>query len=152
MRLSRGEIAQHEWTIVQDAEFAGDGWQLVGAFRVAHSSTAEEEATITWVEDRPVVPVIGLPSAFGGTVFRHARAQCENTDGGEKIHCIVAHPYGLLREGVRRLLQDQSDFEVVGEAGNAAELLRLVSEHQPDVVIADAQALALAAPELERVI
>jgi two-component system response regulator NreC len=80
----------------------------------------------------------------------HARMQRENADGGEKIRCILAHPYGLLREGLRRLLQDESDLEVVGEAENAAELLRLVSEHQPDVVIADAEALALA--DLERVI
>lgn len=76
----------------------------------------------------------------------------ENANGSERIRCILAHPYGLLREGLRRLLQDQSDFEVVGEAGNAAEMLRLVSEHRPDVVIADAEALVLAAPELERVI
>jgi two-component system response regulator NreC len=78
--------------------------------------------------------------------------QTENAGGGEKIRCVLAHSYKLLREGVRRLLQDQSDFEVVGEAGDAAEMLRRVSEHQPDVVIADAEALALAAPELERVI
>lgn len=82
----------------------------------------------------------------------NARMQTENTGGGEKIRCVLAHSYRLLREGVRRLLQDQSDFEVVGEAGDAAEMLRRVSEHQPDVVIADAEALALAAPELERVI
>ncbi len=82
----------------------------------------------------------------------NARMQTENTGGGEKIRCVLAHSYRLLREGVRRLLQDQSDFEVVGEAGDAAEMLRRVSEHQPDVVIADAEALALAAQELERVI
>lgn len=82
----------------------------------------------------------------------NARMQTENAGGGEKIRCVLAHSYKLLREGVRRLLQDQSDFEVVGEASDAAEMLRRVSEHQPDVVIADAEALALAAPELERVI
>jgi two-component system, NarL family, response regulator NreC len=75
-----------------------------------------------------------------------------NASGGEKIRCVLAHSYGLLREGVRRLLQDQSDLEVAGEAENAAEMLRLVSEQQPDVVITDAEAFALAAPELERVI
>jgi DNA-binding NarL/FixJ family response regulator len=72
--------------------------------------------------------------------------------GGEKIRCVLAHSYKLLREGVRRLLQDQADFDVVGDAGDATDMLRLVFEHQPDVVIADAEALALAAPELERVI
>jgi two-component system, NarL family, response regulator NreC len=85
-------------------------------------------------------------------VCPHVRMQRENGDGGEKIRCILAHSYGLLREGVRRLLQDQADLELVGEAENAAEMLRLVSEYQPDVVIADAEALALAAPELDRLI
>ena len=78
--------------------------------------------------------------------------QTGNANGGEKIRCVLAHSYKLLREGVQRLLQDQSDFEVVGEASDVAEMLRRVSLHQPDVVIADAEALALAAPELERVI
>ncbi|MFZ0957634.1 MAG: response regulator transcription factor [Candidatus Sulfotelmatobacter sp.] len=82
----------------------------------------------------------------------HARIQRENTDGGEKIRCVLAHSYGLLREGVRRLLQDQADVEVVGEAGNVAEMLRLVAERQPNVVIADAESLALAGTEIERVI
>ncbi len=82
----------------------------------------------------------------------HARMQTGNANGGEKIRCVLAHSYKLLREGVQRLLQDQSDFEVVGEASDVAEMLRRVSLHQPDVVIADAEALALAAPELERVI
>jgi two-component system, NarL family, response regulator NreC len=85
-------------------------------------------------------------------VYPNTRMQTESAAGGENIRCVLAHSYKLLREGVRRLLQDQADFEVVGEAGNAAEMLKLVSEHQPDVVIADAEALALAAPELESVI
>jgi hypothetical protein len=37
MRLPRGEIAQHEWTIVQDAQLAGDNGQL--AARVAGRKT-----------------------------------------------------------------------------------------------------------------
>ncbi|MGA9977078.1 MAG: response regulator transcription factor [Candidatus Sulfotelmatobacter sp.] len=82
----------------------------------------------------------------------HARTQTENADSGEKIRCVLAHSYGLLREGVRRLLQDEPDLEVVGEAGNAAEMLRLVCERQPDVVIADAHALGFSGPEAERLI
>jgi len=84
--------------------------------------------------------------------LRPARIQSENDDDGEKIRCVVAHSYGLLREGLRRLLQDESDLEVVGEAGNAAEMVRLVSEYQPHVVIADAGALGSAGPEAERLI
>ncbi len=42
----------------------------------------------------------------------------------------------LLREGIVRLLLE-SDLEVVGQAGDAEDLLRKVGAHKPDVVIAD---------------
>jgi DNA-binding NarL/FixJ family response regulator len=42
----------------------------------------------------------------------------------------------LLREGVVRLLSER-DFEVVGQAGDAEDLLRKVGAHKPDVVVAD---------------
>jgi two-component system, NarL family, response regulator NreC len=54
------------------------------------------------------------------------------------IRCLLVHDLVLLREGLRRLLADEPDVEVIAEAGNAAEALRKISELQPDVVIADA--------------
>jgi DNA-binding NarL/FixJ family response regulator len=51
---------------------------------------------------------------------------------------VLAHDHVLLRQGLRRLLEDEPDLEVVSEAGNAAECLRKVYEYRPDVVIADA--------------
>ncbi len=76
----------------------------------------------------------------------------ENSESDKKIRCVLVHSHVLVREGLRRLLQDESDLEVVAEAGNAAETLKRVSEHQPNVVIADARALGLAAPEVERML
>jgi DNA-binding NarL/FixJ family response regulator len=49
---------------------------------------------------------------------------------------VVADDDILLREGVASLLE-RSDFEVVGQAGNANELVELVREHKPDLVIVD---------------
>jgi DNA-binding NarL/FixJ family response regulator len=76
----------------------------------------------------------------------------ENPESEKKIRCVLAHSHVLVREGVRRLLQDESDLEVVAEAGNASETLKRVSEHRPHVVIADARTLGFAAPEAERLI
>jgi DNA-binding NarL/FixJ family response regulator len=42
----------------------------------------------------------------------------------------------LLREGLASLLE-RSGFEVVGQAGDAAELLAVVREHEPDIVLVD---------------
>src|SRR5262245_27022800 len=49
---------------------------------------------------------------------------------------VIADDDLLLREGIASLLT-QAGYNVVGQAGDATELLRLVGEHQPDVAIVD---------------
>jgi len=49
---------------------------------------------------------------------------------------VVADDDVLLREGLASLLE-RSDFKVVGQAGDANELLALVREHEPELVIVD---------------
>ena len=49
---------------------------------------------------------------------------------------ILAEDEVLLREGLASLLV-QSGFEVVGQAGDGSELLALVREHEPDLVLVD---------------
>jgi two-component system, NarL family, response regulator NreC len=70
----------------------------------------------------------------------------------KKIRCALVHDHVLLRQGLRRLLEDEPDMEVVAEAGNAAEALQHVGEHRPDVVIADAGLFELEADQVERLI
>jgi two-component system response regulator NreC len=69
-----------------------------------------------------------------------------------KIRCVVAHDHVLLRQGLRRLLEDEPDMEVVAEAGNAAEALQRVFEHRPEVVIAGAGIFECGADQVERLI
>ena len=49
---------------------------------------------------------------------------------------ILAEDEVLLREGIASLLA-RSGFDVVGQAGDGAELLALVREHEPDLVLVD---------------
>lgn len=65
------------------------------------------------------------------------------------IRCLLVLDHILLRQGLRRLLEDESDIEVVGEAGNEAECLRKVHELQPEVVITDFATLSFSASEVE---
>ena len=60
-----------------------------------------------------------------------------HSDVPERIRCVIADDHEMLRYGVRRLLEDAPDFTVVGEAGDAAEALKLVLEHRPDLVLLD---------------
>src|SRR5829696_4444910 len=52
------------------------------------------------------------------------------------IRVVIADDSVLLREGLVRLLED-SGFEVVGQAGDAEDLLRKVGAHKPDVAVVD---------------
>jgi two-component system response regulator NreC len=67
----------------------------------------------------------------------------------KKIRCVLVHDHVFLRQGLRRLLEDEPDIAVVNEAGNAAECLRQVCEHQPDILVADAATFGLSAREAE---
>lgn len=55
-----------------------------------------------------------------------------------RIRCLLVHDHVLLRQGLQRLLEDEPDVEVVAVAGNAAEGLRKIHEHHPQIVIAGA--------------
>jgi DNA-binding NarL/FixJ family response regulator len=68
---------------------------------------------------------------------------------GRQIRCVLMHDHVLLRQGLRRLLEDEPDFEVADEADNAAEALRKVHELQPDVLVAGAATFGIPAHEAE---
>jgi DNA-binding NarL/FixJ family response regulator len=53
------------------------------------------------------------------------------------IRVLVADDHEVVRQGLRMFLRVDSEFEVVGEAGNGAEALCLARELRPDVVIMD---------------
>jgi two-component system, NarL family, response regulator NreC len=50
---------------------------------------------------------------------------------------------------LRRLLEDEPDFEVVGEAENVAECVRQMSEFQPEAIISDPATFGLSMSEAE---
>jgi DNA-binding NarL/FixJ family response regulator len=52
------------------------------------------------------------------------------------VRVVIADDAVLLREGAARLLEE-AGFEVVGQAGDAEDLLRKVRAHKPDVAIID---------------
>jgi DNA-binding NarL/FixJ family response regulator len=52
------------------------------------------------------------------------------------VRVVVADDSVLLREGLCRLLEE-SGFEVVGQAGDAEDLMRKVGAHKPDVAVVD---------------
>ncbi len=53
------------------------------------------------------------------------------------ISAVIADDHAVVREGLRRLLETETDIEVVSEAGDGREVLDEVGRHTPDVVILD---------------
>jgi DNA-binding NarL/FixJ family response regulator len=69
-----------------------------------------------------------------------------------KIRCLIADDHVLVRQGIRRLLQDESDLEIVSEAGDAAEALKGVTELRPDIVLMDLGMPGFSSLEATRII
>lgn len=53
------------------------------------------------------------------------------------IRVLLADDHALVRAGIRSLLQNINGIQVVGEAGDGNEALRLIEQHRPDVVLMD---------------
>jgi DNA-binding NarL/FixJ family response regulator len=53
------------------------------------------------------------------------------------IRVLIADDHAMVREGMRRMFERENDIEVVGEAGDGEEAVRLAEECKPDVAIMD---------------
>jgi two-component system, NarL family, response regulator NreC len=53
------------------------------------------------------------------------------------IRVIVADDHAIIREGLRVMLGNQPDMEVVGIAANGREAIHLVDKYEPDVAVVD---------------
>src|SRR5688572_20149340 len=58
-------------------------------------------------------------------------------DETKRLKLLLAEDHVLVREGLKRLIDDQPDMEVVAEAGDGVRAVRLVQDLMPDVALVD---------------
>lgn len=61
-----------------------------------------------------------------------------------RIRILIADDHPIVRDGLRKLLSFESDFDIVGEASNGQEAIKLVHSLKPDILLLD-----LRMPELD---
>lgn len=58
-------------------------------------------------------------------------------EASRTVNIVIADDHQLLREGVKRILNMEIDFEVIGECGDGIQVVELCNELRPDVVLMD---------------
>jgi DNA-binding NarL/FixJ family response regulator len=59
----------------------------------------------------------------------------ERTSHGVRV--VIADDHAIFRDGLRKLLEAEGNFSVVGEAGDGAETVKVVRQVKPDVLLLD---------------
>ncbi len=84
------------------------------------------------------VPVATAETPAVSPSIRPAEQVASERSGEESvIRVVLADDHTLMREGLRHLLELESDLKVVGEAADGPEALRVIRQLCPDVVLLD---------------
>ena len=55
----------------------------------------------------------------------------------DKIKILIADDHAVVREGTRQILEQEADLDVVAEAADGEEAVKLAGSSKPDVAIID---------------
>ncbi|MEC3966411.1 response regulator transcription factor [Flagellimonas halotolerans] len=61
----------------------------------------------------------------------------QDSEQQQTITIVLADDHSLVRDGIRALLEEEPDLDVIGEVSNGLDALKMVSEKSPDILIID---------------
>jgi two-component system NarL family response regulator len=66
----------------------------------------------------------------------------------EKIRVLIADDHPIFRVGLRNLIDQQPDMQVVAEAGDGPEAVRVISDRRPDITLLDLRMPSMDGPQV----
>ena len=66
------------------------------------------------------------------------------------IRIVLGEDHQIVRQGLRALLEEEEDIQVIGEAGDGLEVLNLVEQLEPDILVVDLMMPGLHGLEITR--
>ncbi len=61
----------------------------------------------------------------------------QDSEHQQTITIVLADDHSLVRDGIRALLEEEPDLDVIGEVSNGLDALKMVDEKSPDILIID---------------
>lgn len=55
----------------------------------------------------------------------------------QKIKILLAEDHAIVRESIHNLLEQETDFEIIGEAADGEQVIKMARETNPDVILMD---------------
>ncbi len=111
---------------------------LGGTFLVETGSSKGTRVTLT-------IPSVGGSREIAPTTSKFSNKKTKDKAGpvtlleksADRIRILIADDHQMVREGFCSLLEGQKNFEVIGQAEDGEEAVRLAHDLQPDIVIMD---------------
>ena len=108
---------------------------VFGMPHVARAAEAIETAIGDW-DEAPRPLLAALNQALADERRRLGRGRGVRRTTGP-VRVLLVDDHEMVRDGLRAVLGNQPDFEVVGEAADGLDCIRMVVRHHPDLVLID---------------